>query len=308
MEPRTLQEAVLYYSDLEVCKNLLPEVRWGDSPVCERCGSLHVKKLSTRKVWKCYDCKRQFSVIVGTIFEDTKLGLDKWFVCMWMIANCKNGVSSYEIHRALGIKQETAWFMLHRVRHAMKVGSIEKFKGTVEVDETYIGGKPRKGTLTNPNRRGTPNKRGAGTTKTIAMGILQREGNVTAKVVLNAKRRSLVPEIREVVEPGSKVFSDSLMSYRVLSSEYDHKFVDHSKNEFVRGDVTTNTIESYWSLLKRSLKGTYISVEPFHLNRYLDEQSFRYNYRKTDDSTRFRTVLGMVAGKRLTYDELKTFG
>src|SRR5581483_8993061 len=240
--------------------------------------------------------------------EDTKLGLDKWFVCMWMIANCKNGVSSYEIHRALGIKQETAWFMLHRVRHAMKVGSIEKFKGTVEVDETYIGGKPRKGTLTNPNRRGTPNKRGAGTTKTIAMGILQREGNVTAKVVLNAKRRSLVPEIREVVEPGSKVFSDSLMSYRVLSSEYDHKFVDHSKNEFVRGDVTTNTIESYWSLLKRSLKGTYISVEPFHLNRYLDEQSFRYNYRKTDDSTRFRTVLGMVAGKRLTYDELKTFG
>lgn len=302
MEPTTLLEAVRHYSDIAVCENLLAEIRWPEGPCCERCGSLHVKKLATRRVWKCYDCKRQFSVKVGTIMEDSAIGLDKWFVCMWMIANCKNGISSYEVHRALGVKQETAWFMLHRVRHAMQTGSFKKVSGTIEVDETFIGGKEK-------NKHVSKSKyKKAGTQGKVAvMGVLQRKGRVSAKVISDLKRKSLHPEVVNAVEAGSTVYTDALKSYARLNETFEHDTVDHAR-EYVRGEVHTNGIENYWSLLKRSLKGTYVSVEPFYLNRYLDEQSFRFNNRKTDDGTRFILALSQVTGRRLTYDQLLAEG
>lgn len=253
-------------------------------------------------MWKCYDCKRQFSVKVGTIMEDSAIGLDKWFICMWMIANCKNGVSSYEIGRALGVKQETGWFMLHRVRHAMRTGSFAKMTGTIEADETFIGGKEK-----NKHVSKSKYKKGPIGDKTAVMGILERKGRVTAKVISDVRRKSLHPELVNAVEAGSTVYTDALKSYARLSETFVHDTVDHAR-EYVRGDVHTNGIENYWSLLKRALKGTYVSVEPFHLNRYLDEQSFRFNNRKTDDGTRFLLTLSQVAGRRLTYAQLLAEG
>jgi transposase-like protein len=228
------------------------------------------------------------------------LGLDKWLTAIWLIANAKNGISSYEIHRALGVTQKSAWFMLHRIRLAMQQGSIEKLSGHVEVDETFIGGKARNMHRSERARKihGTG---GAG--KVAVMGLLERHGEVRTMVVPNVKRKSLRKEINTHVEPGSMVYSDALKSYNDLNYDYMHNVINHAE-KYVEGNVHTNGIENFWSLLKRTIGGTYISVEPFHLFRYLDEQAFRFNRRKANDADRFFEVLTMVTGKRLEYSEL----
>jgi len=252
-------------------------------------------------MWKCLDCRKQFSVKVGTIFEDSPVGLDKWLCAMWLVANCKNGVSSYEIARDLKVTQTTAWFMLHRIRYAMHTGSINKMTGTVEADETFIGGKARN------MHAGKREKmiRGRGPMgKAIVFGLLDREtGKVRTSVVDARRKYHLHRQIRENVAPGSELHTDALKSYDDLN-EYTHKVIDHA-DAYVDGNVHTNRLENFWSLLKRAIKGTYVSVEPFHLFRYLDEQSFRYNERHTTDGERFRKVLGSISGKRLTYARVK---
>lgn len=304
--PSTLVEAVRYFSNPDTCLSFFVRLRWPNGITCPRCGSPDHSFISTRRVWKCRECRKQFSAKVGTIFEDSPLGLDKWLVAIWLIANAKNGISSWELHRALGITQKSAWFVLHRIRLAMQTGSFTKLKGEVEVDETFIGGKARN--MHADKRAEKIHGRGA-CGKAIVIGVLERGGEVRTKVIPNTRKKTVQAEVRQHVEPGSLVCTDALASYEGLDAEYVHEAVDHAK-EYVRGNVHTNGLENYWSLLKRCIRGTYVSVEPFHLFRYLDEEAFRFNERKNaddepkTDGERFLLVTGAVAGKRLTYKKL----
>jgi len=305
--PETLVEAVRYFADPETCREFLAALRWTRDPVCPTCGATDVALIPGRGIWRCREraCKRQFSIKVGTIFEDSPIGLDKWLPAVWMLVNAKNGVSSYEIARALGVTQKTAWFMMHRIRVAMHKRGL-KLGGEVEVDETFIGGSAR---FMHKGKRAAKIKGGTGGVGKIAvMGLLERHGpdghsRVTTKIVPHIRRATLAPHVREHVEPGADVFSDALSSYNDLSRDYFHQVIDHAET-YVRGNVHTNGLENFWSLLKRAIKGTYVSVEPFHLFRYLDEQSFRFNTRKLTDRLRFVGVLKAILGKRLTYRQL----
>jgi len=298
--PRTLIEAIRYFSDQDVCVEFVARLRWPDGPVCPRCGGTEHSYLKTRRLWKCKSCKRQFSVKVGSIFEDSPIGLDKWLAAMWMIANSKNGVSSHEMARSLGITQKSAWFLLHRIRLAMQTGTFEKLDGQIEVDETFIGGKARN---MHKHIRARKITGTGGKDKAIVAGVLQRGGEIRVTVVPNTTRATLQAGIRENVEKGSAVYSDALRSYSGLDDEYVHEVIDHAE-KYVNGQVHVNGVENFWSLLKRGLNGTYVSVQPFHLFRYIDERVFTYNERKLTDLDRFLVVLGTAAGRRLTYTEL----
>ncbi len=311
-EPKTLQAAILYFSDPDNCLNFLVARRFGDGVFCPRCGSKEVRFLATRRIWECktkHD-KRQFSIKVNTIFEDSPIGLDKWLVAVWMIANCKNGVSSYEVHRAIGVTQKSAWFMMHRIRVALRVGSFHKLGGDpnneVEVDETFIGGKLRN---MHKDKKIIYNKRGGTFGKAVVMGLLDRgRKEVRAQVVANTQRDTLQPQVLKNVKHGSTVYTDEAVAYDGLSYKYVHDVINHTE-KYVRGRVHTNGIENFWSLLKRGIGGTYVAVEPFHLDRYVDEQVFRYNNRATADNPmndfdRFSLAVSNIIGKRLTYAEL----
>lgn len=305
-EPGTLVKAIRYFADPDVSLNFMASLRWPDGKVkCPTCGSETVTFLPTRRLWQCkaQHPKRQFSVKVGTIFEDSPIGLDKWFAVIWMLANDRNGISSYEVARSVGVTQKTAWFMLDRIRLAMQTGTFAKLSGTVEVDETYIGGKARN--MHAGKRKGLGNMRGRlGSGKTVVMGLLEREtGAFRYKVVKSLRRSELQGTIKLTVEPGSEVITDAYQSYAMMDSAYAHKVIDHAE-KYVEGEVHTNGLENFWSLLKRAITGTYVSIEPFHLFRYLDEQAFRYNNREMNDAQRFGRVAVSVIGKRLTYAEL----
>jgi len=306
-EPQTLVEAIRHFADPDVTLNTMVELRWPRGVHCPTCGRVDVRFIATRRMWECKEKhpKRQFSAKVGTIFEDSPLSLDKWFSAIWMIANCKNGVSSYEIHRAIGVTQKTAWFMLHRIRLAMETGSFLKGSGPAEADETFIGG------LAKNMHKAVKEKKITGTGgsgKAVVMGVLRRgskteASKVVARHVPDTSAATLHPAIKATVETGSELFTDTHGGYRGLSVSYVHQTVDHSI-EYVRGNVHTNGLENFWSLFKRALKGTYVSVEPFHLDGYVVEQTFRFNERKDKDGSRFRKVLASVSGKRITYKEL----
>lgn len=298
--PRTLLEAIRYFEDLDVANEFVAALRWPDGPECPRCGGKDHSFLKSRRLWKCKACKRQFSVKRGTIFEDSPIPLDKWLAAIWMIANAKNGISSHELARSIGLTQKSAWFVLHRIRLAMQTGTFRKLSGEVEVDETFIGGKARN--MHKAERERKISGRGP-KDKTAIVGALERGGEVRAAVVLSRRKPDLQGHIRGHVRRGSRVFTDQLESYTGLRGEFEHETIDHAE-EYVRGQVHTNGIENFWSLLKRGLGGTYVGVAPFHLFRYLDEQVYRFNKRKANDLTRFAWVLGAVAGRRLTYDAL----
>jgi len=307
-KPKTLQQAIRYFSNEQVCIDTIAKMRRPNGPVCPACGHKEHYYLASQRRWKCKDCHKQFSVKLGTIFEDSPISLDKWLAALWMLINCKNGVSSYEVGRALGLTQKSAWFVMHRLRLALQGDSMVKLGGEgkeVEVDETFIGGKSRNMHKAVRERKikGT-----GGKDKTLVVGFLERGGKVRTSVPPNRRKKTLHKEIRENVTVGSALFTDSLPSYNDLAEDYAHKFVDHAVS-YVNGNVHTNNLENYWSLLKRGVKGTYISVEPFHLFRYLDEQSFRYNNRATkenpmNDADRFDLALSQIAGKRLTFAEV----
>jgi len=298
-------------------------VRWPDGKVrCPKCDSENVTYLSKARVYKCYGNhpKPKFSLKVGTVFEDSPIPLEKWLPAVWLLVNCKNGVSSYEVARDLGITQKSACFVLHRIRLAMKDGSIHKIGsgdgGEVEIDETFVGGKMtnmHKSRKDRIQRKAAEMPRWKSTDrypgKTAVMGMLDREQRrVRAAVVPNIKRETLQAVILSQVEYGSKLYSDQAVPYDGLTQKYAHEVVNHV-SEYVRGSVHTNGLENFWSLMKRGLKGTYVAVEPFHLDRYVDEQVFRYNNRATKDNpltdaNRFHLALSQIVGKRLTYAEL----
>jgi len=300
--PRTLLEAIRYFQDLDVATAFVARLRWPDGPVCPSCGGKEHSYLATRRLWKCKACKRQFSVKVGSIFEDSPIPLDKWLASIWMIANAKNGISSHELARSIGLTQKSAWFVLHRIRLAMQSKTFDRLTGEVEVDETFIGGRYQNMHKNARNRR-TKAAGGVGSGKTTVMGVLRRDGEVRTMIVPDTTKQALQPRVRLHVEPGSTVYSDAWRSYTGLAEDYDHQTVDHAE-KYVNGRVHTNGLENFWSLLKRSLKGTYVSVDPFHLFRYLDEQTFRFNARKDNDLGRFVHVVARVSGRRLTYESL----
>ncbi len=300
--PHTLQQAIVYFSDPDHAFQYALNLRFPNGIVsCPRCGSEKHSFVKTRKLWHCKGCKKQFTLKVGTIFEDSPLGLDKWMCAYWSLTNSKNGVSSCEMARTLGITQKSAWFMLHRIRLTLKDDSTAKLSGECEADETFIGGKARNMHVAKRMRRIT----GTGTKDKVAvMGVLQRGGKVVTTVVPTRRKPVLQAVVRKHVEAGSSLYTDFLLSYDGLAADYAHQVVDHAVG-YVNGRIHTNGLENFWSLLKRGIHGTYVSIEPFHLFRYLDEQTFRYNNRKNmNDQARFELAMGHVAGKRLTYAEL----
>ena len=308
VQPQTLQQVIRHYSDPETCIQAVAASRWPNGVTCPACEGKDHYYLKTRRIWKCKECGRQFSVKLGTIFEDSPIGLDKWLTAMWLLASCKNGISSYEVAGAIGVTQRTAWFMMHRIRTAVQESSLMKLPNTgapVEVDETFIGGKARN---MHRAKRAQRIKGTGGNDKTIVMGMLQRGGKVKALVVPDRKQATVQQIVRDYVEPGSEIHTDEHAAYQGLDGDYVHEVINHMES-YVRGHVSTNGLENFWSLFKRQLGGTHVSVEPFHLFRYLDEEMFRYNYRKDGErkltnSERFNLILSQIAGKRLTYKEV----
>jgi transposase-like protein len=321
--PKTLQDAIQFFSDFENCRQFMVSIRWMDGIVrCPRCNSEHVTYLKKARVYKCNGKheKQKFSLKVGTVFEDSPIPLEKWLPALWLVVSCKNGISSYEIHRALGVTQKSAWFMLHRIRTAMRTNTFgQHFKlggsegGPVEVDETFIGGK-----LTNMHKgrqtklrtiRDRVERPDPYMGKTVVMGFLDRDlRQVRATIIPAIKRDVLQAQILKEVKHGSKLYTDDATAYANVAHKYVHEVVSHV-DEYVRGQVHTNGIENFWSLLKRTLRGTYVAVEPFHLQRYIDEQVFKFNNRATkdnplDDSDRFVLALSQIVNRRLTYAEL----
>ncbi len=314
--PTTLQEAILFFAKPENCHEFMMKLRWPNGVVkCPRCESVNVKYLPNAKLFKCFEkhAQQKFSLKVGTVFEDSPLGLDKWLPVMWLLVNSRNGVSSWEIHRSLGVTQKTAWFMLQRARLAMQDDlSGGLLGGEVEVDETFIGGKARNMHRDRKNRLQVTAGRKVG--KTVVLGILERETEakpkrVRATVIADTKKLSIAPEVAAHVEHGSQIHSDEHGNTWRMDDKYIHNIVSHLET-YVEGNVHTNTLENFWSLLKRGIGGTYIAVEPFHLFRYVDEQAFRYNMRKDSlgdvisDYDRFKTAMSQIVGKRLTYKQL----
>jgi len=303
--PETLQQAILYFADPDRCEAYMRKIRWSDAvPVCPNCGAKGVRigEIKTRRMLRCKDCRKQFSSRLGTVFESSKIPLDKWFLTVWLVANCKNGVSSYEVARDIDVTQTTAWFMLHRIRAAMEVEGIDKFDGPAEADASYIGGKARN--MHKHKREQAIIGRGA-VGKAIIHGILQRgeTSQVRTAVVKADDAAELVPLVRRHVKYGGNVYTDAARSYGELCFTHFHKAVDHTR-AYVIGEIHTNGLENFWSLLKRSLGGTYVSVAPFHLFRYAAEQVFRFNQRVGNDWHRFEQTLRQIGGKRLTYRTL----
>lgn len=310
--PKTLLEAVQFFKDEGVCVQYLADKRWPDGKIiCPTCGGDRVHYLREHKRFQCSarHPKRQFSIKVGTIMEDSPISLSKWLPVMWLIANCRNGISSWEIHRALGVTQKTAWFMLHRARLAMQDDRQGgKLSGEIEVDESYIGGKARNMHKSKKAKK-LSGKGGGYSHKIGVQGILERGGNVRAQVIDNSQMQNVVPNVKANVEPGSHVYTDQLRSYSCQQADFEHDVINHAEM-YVNGQIHLNGLENFWSLLKRGLGGTYVAVEPFHLFRYVDEQAFRYNHRKNADGSkmseldRFHAVCDSILGRRLTYTEL----
>lgn len=298
-EPKTLQEAVVYFQDPRNCHDYIVARRWPNGVVCPVCGARTVSFLKSVNRFQCSKRhpKRQFTVKTGTIFEDSPLPLSKWFVGMWLVLNCKNGVSSYELGRALGITQKSAWHLAHRVRAALEAGTFEKLSGPLEADECYIGGKSE-----NMHRHKRKPGRGVAN-KTMVMGLLQRDGKVHLRVGQTASIKEIKAFIQPRVKEYEAIFTDAHAGYDWLRYRYHHATVDHAI-EYVRGVVHTNGMENFWSLLKRSLKGTYVCPSPWHMFRYCNEQEFRFNLRTANDGQRFDAAMRQVSGKRLTYATL----
>ncbi len=304
--PETLLGAINYFADVDVATMFVANLRWPDGVTCPHCDGKNCPYVASRRIWQCKDCRKQFSVKVGSIFEDSPIPLSKWLPAMWLLVNCKNGVSSYEIAKDIGVTQKSAWFMMHRLRLAIHAGSFDRWTGEIEADETFIGGKARNMHAAKRRKIGISQSKSM-LGKVAVMGLLQRHGEgskVRTHVLLNRKKHQLEDVVTANVEAGATLYTDALRSYdRMEARGYVHHVIDHAET-YVDGAVHTNGLENFWSLLKRALKGTYVSVEPFHLFRYLDEQAYRFNSRKGTDAGRFLSACAKVFGKRLTYDVL----
>ncbi len=296
--PNTLVDAIRHFSDEDVCRDFLASLRWPDGVRCLRCDSDRLGFIATRSLWRCKECKYEFGVKKGTIFEDSPIKLSKWLPALWIYSASKKGRSSHQLAKDLGVTQKTAWFMSHRIRLAMQAESFDALSGEVEADETFVGGKAKFQHESKRKHIGT-----GGVGKAAVLGLLERHGEVRARTIPNTRRSTIDPIVRANVESGSAVYSDALKSYDNLDDAYIHEVIDHAEG-YVRGRVHTNGLENFWSLFKRTVYGTHHSVDPVHLDRYLDEATYRFNTRETKDGSRFASVAERVAGRRLTWETL----
>ncbi|MEI6165465.1 MAG: IS1595 family transposase [Planctomycetota bacterium] len=322
--PKTLLQAVTHFADEGRAHDFLVAMRWPGGVRCAHCNSENIGKLSVsvvkgktdkdgkpkpdkvRRVWNCKECKQQFTAKIGTIFAESALPLSKWLPALWLVVNAKNGVSSCELGRALGVTQKTAWFMGHRIRTSIqRGGGIVRMDGVVEVDESFIGGLARN---MHADKRAQKIKGTGGKGKTAVMGLLQRHSEknpvsrVVTNVIPNTRHEVLSGEIRKYVLKGAELQTDAHAGYLGMD-DYTHKVVDHAEC-YVKDGVHTNGLENYWCLLKRTIKGTYVHCAPFHLFRYLDEQTYRFNERKGDDRARFVDAVQTTKNRRLTWKKL----
>ena len=295
--PNSLSEACHCFSDPDKALSFVAGLRWPYGAACPDCGVMGATLLATRRIWKCNACKRQFSVKVGTIFEDSAVPLGKWLIALWIHANSKNGVSSCELARTIGVTQKTAWHMAHRIRLAMESGTFQRLSGTVEADETFVGGRK------DPRRHKTAH-RGGTMHKATVFGAVERKGRVRAFTITSTTASTLQSSVKGTVIEGSTLYTDNHSGYIALRESYGHKSVSHSTGEYARGPVHTNTIENFWCLFKRSVKGTWVCPSRKHLDRFVIDQEFRYNHRGTDDFGRMERLTAQIFGRRLTWKDL----
>jgi transposase-like protein len=303
-DPQTMLEAVRQFSDPQVAHDYFVRMRWPNGAACPRCGNVDPHYLGDKyRRWFCKDCKKQFTVKVGTVFEDSPIGFDKWLPAIWLISSNRNGISSCELARALDVTQKTAWFMLHRIRLMLANDSFEQLRGIIEADETYVGGKHGSKPVS-VRRQRKPNTWG-NANKTAVFGMVQRGGKVRAWALPDGTAKQIPPLLKKHGHRDATLYTDSAMFYRHQDEHFlRHETINHDLEEYVRGEVHTNTIENFWSVLKRMLGGTYISVDAKHLARYVEEEIFRYNERENEDGPRFVKATKGADGKRLTYKEL----
>ncbi|WP_317206448.1 IS1595 family transposase [Allomuricauda sp. M10] len=296
-----LVEVMMHFSDNETCKEYLAQLRWKDGVVCPHCGN--TEKIYTMKsCYKCAECRKPFSVTKGTIFENSAIPLQKWFAAIWLITSHKKGISSLQLHRDLGITQKSAWFLLQRIRYAVRTRSFNMpLTNTVEIDETYIGGKNKN---RHADKKVEKSQGRSASDKTPVFGLVERNGRIVAMRVRDTKRATLMPIIHKSVTKNAKLMTDEHTAYRMLSSLYDHEMVNHSTGEYVIGECHTNTIEGFWSLLKRGIIGIYHNVSEKHLDAYVDEFEFRYNTKNITDVERFENMLYLGNSPRITYNQL----
>jgi len=282
------------FPDEQACLDYLESIRWGKDRACPHCGSLKNYKFKSGKLFKCGDCKKQFTAKVGTIFTDTHIPLKKWFMAIYLLTSRKKGTSSVQMSKDLKITQKSAWFMLQRIRYAMSYGTFDKpLEGVIEVDETYVGGKS--------------DLEHKFSNKVAVIGMVEKQkdtGRIVTKVTRHADATVAMPFIRANAKQNSEIQTDESRIYSRLKREYPHKFVTHKNFEYVREDVSTNTIEGAWNHLKLGLKAIYMGVSPKHLERYCDEFGFRYNTRGLKDGERFEQWFNRINGKHLPYKDL----
>jgi transposase-like protein len=309
-DTKNLSELAKYFSDEDAARGLLEDMRWGGAPACPHCGGLEpytltAKATSTKPgrkgLYKCRACRKQFTVTVGTVFEDSRIPISKWLLAIHLIGSSKKGMSAHQIHRNLGISYKAAWFMMHRLRYAMKQGPLaELMKGTVEVDETYVGARSKRGT-----RRGRP---GPDSHKTPVVALVERKtGRVRAFTMARVTSENLKEAVYGHVDKSATLMTDDYFAYRSVGEGMaGHGVVKHANDEYVRGENYTNTVEGFFSLLKRGINGVYHHVSRGHLNRYCDEFAFRYENRKVSDGKRAGLLVAGAEGKRLTYKQPAT--
>jgi transposase-like protein len=306
-ETLDLSKLAKYFSDEDAARTLLEDMRWGGNPTCPHCGGLSPYTLTPRKagaktrkgLYKCRACRKQFTVTVKTVFEDSRIPLSKWLLAIHLMGSSKKGMSAHQIHRMLGISYKAAWFMMHRLRYAMRSGPLsDLMKGVVEIDETYVGARAKRGT-----RRGRP---GEESHKTPVVALVERgSGRVRAFTMPRVTADNLQAAIDANVSPYATMMTDEYKPYEVVAEKTDrfHKTVNHSKGEYVRGRVHSNTVAGFFSLLKRGINGSFHHVSRGHLDRYCDEFAFRYENRKATDGERANMLVRGAEGKRLTYQQ-----
>lgn len=295
-----LLEATKFFSSEEVCRGYLEKLIWEDKPVCPYCKNKEIYRFSDKKRFKCKRCFTKFTITIGTVLENTKVPLQKWMLAVYLVTATKKGISSVQLSKDIGVTQKTAWFMLQRIREMVGLDNIEAFEDIVEVDETYIGGKYKN---KHYNKRLKNQQGRGGSEKTPVFGMLQRNGKVLSMKVPDTKSTTLKPIIDKYINRGTIICSDEWRGYRGLKNDYNHFIVNHSRYQYVDGLAHTNTLEGYWSLVKRNIHGTYHYISRKHLNRYCAEFDFRYNNRKLSTIERFNIALSDCKG-RLKYKDL----